>query len=426
MRKFFVLLKKELKEIITLQVIIPLIIASLALMLIGNVVGKEAEKASQSGGQMAVLDLDQSVFSQDMLANLRHLGYSVEEYKDLSLAEAKDRLKKSEISSLLVFPPDFGYNLSLGQQQTVDIYNVMRSISMMDVGTGVAASAMRIINEEISNFLLAQGYPDINPQAIKNPVLRENYVLVSDKEARAHPDDIKGFLTTQTMVLPIVLFMVIMIGIQMIVTSVASEKENKTLETLLSTPIKRTSLVTAKMVAAGIMGLLTSLFYLVGFSQYMGGFMGGVLEGDAVAQVGNTLAELGLILTTQSYILLGLSIFFGLLCALAIALILGVFADSVKSAQTLITPLMFFLMIPYLLSMFLDLNTVSPVLRYAINAIPFAHPFMAMPNLFLHNYTPVINGVIYQAIFFVITVLIAGRIYSTDRVMTMKLGRKKK
>jgi len=50
-------------------------------------------------------------------------------------------------------------------------------------------------------------------------------------------------VTQQTLLIPIVLFMVIMMSAQMIAASIAGEKENKTLETLLSTPVGKGALV---------------------------------------------------------------------------------------------------------------------------------------------------------------------------------------
>ena len=50
-----------------------------------------------------------------------------------------------------------------------------------------------------------------------------------------------------TIYIPIVLFVAVIFASQMIATAIATEKENKTLETLLSYPVTRTSIVTSKM-----------------------------------------------------------------------------------------------------------------------------------------------------------------------------------
>ena len=45
--------------------------------------------------------------------------------------------------------------------------------------------------------------------------------------------------------------MIIIYSSQMVISAIAMEKQNKTLETLLTVPISRTSIITAKMLAAG-------------------------------------------------------------------------------------------------------------------------------------------------------------------------------
>jgi len=54
----------------------------------------------------------------------------------------------------------------------------------------------------------------------------------------------------------------------MVAVAVATEKENKTLETLLSMPIKRSYIASSKMIAGGIVSLLMALIYIVGFNFY--------------------------------------------------------------------------------------------------------------------------------------------------------------
>jgi len=85
------------------------------------------------------------------------------------------------------------------------------------------------------------------------------------------------------------------------------------------------------------------------------------------------------------------------------------------------------ILIPYLLSFFADVNSLPLPVKLLIMAIPFSHPFLATPNIMLGNYAAVIYGILYMAVVFLVLVFIAARIFSTDRVLTMKLrwGKKK-
>ena len=76
--------------------------------------------------------------------------------------------------------------------------------------------------------------------------------------------------------------------------------------------------------------------------------------------------------------------------------------------------------------MFADIKTLSLPVKILLLAIPFSHPFLATQNIFLENYRAVLFGILYMAIFFTVMVVIAARIFSTDRVLTMKLRWRKK
>jgi ABC-2 type transport system permease protein len=72
--------------------------------------------------------------------------------------------------------------------------------------------------------------------------------------------------------------------------------------------------------------------------------------------------------------------------------------------------------------MFVDINTASPLLKWLIYAIPFSHPFLAAQFIFAHNFVMVIAGIIYEFVLFFVLAVVAARIFSTDRILTMKLN----
>jgi len=106
---------------------------------------------------------------------------------------------------------------------------------------------------------------------------------------------------------------------------------------------------------------------------------------------------------------------------LGLTIILGVMVEDLKSAQTMVLPLTFLVMIPYFISMFSDINSLSLPVKALIMLIPFSHPFIASQNILLGNYDVVFYGIAYMLVVFIILIFICGRIFSTDRVLTMKL-----
>ena len=124
----------------------------------------------------------------------------------------------------------------------------------------------------------------------------------------------------------------------------------------------------------------------------------------------------------SQYVLVGLQMFLSILIALSVSLILGVLARDAKSAQTLTLPIMMCTMIPYMLSMFVDIKTMSPAVRYIVYAIPFTHSFMASENAMFGNTGVYVGGLIYQVIFLAVCMFLALRIFMSDRIFTMSIG----
>ncbi|MBN2405534.1 MAG: ABC transporter permease [Coriobacteriia bacterium] len=429
MRKFAVLLRKELKELATPQMLLPFVVTVLMFAFIGNVMGTQgAEDAANRS--VIILDLDQSSASELVVDTIAQAGFAPDIRAQVEVEQVVDELKSKESASrlLVVIPEGFGERLSEVQRPQIVTYSALRNLSATgSQDVSALQQAIAGVSEAVSAQMLAERVGGADLEALKSPLVVEEHVIVGDKEAVASPDMIGGFISQQTMFIPIVLFLVTIFAAQMVATTIANEKENKTLETLLATPISRGGLVASKMIAAATVALLSAGAYMLGMSYYMKGLQAS-LGGMELGGGSGALAELGLSLGVGDYVLLGITMFFAILVAISIALILGAFAENVRAVQSLLTPLIMMLMLPYLLVLLLDIEAVSPVLRVLVYAIPFSHPFMAGPNLFLGNYGMVWAGIAYEALWFVAFLVLAARIFSSDRILTMKLdlGKKRK
>jgi ABC-2 type transport system permease protein len=424
MKKFNNLLKKEIKELLTAQLLISLLFTMGLFYFIGDVTKKEVQKASGSQ-TVAVLDFDNSEASRGLLQGMEAAHFKVQSMAGKTKAQALQTAKDGEAKVLLVIPQGFGQSLTALSGLEIETYSFMRNFSMVGSRTSIIVKGvLAALNQVVSDNYLRARLPEANPEKVKNPIKSRDYVVVKDKMAEGSAQAIAGLLASQTVFIPVILMMIIIYSSQMVITTVAMEKQNKTLETLLTVPIKRTSIITAKMLAAGLVGLLSAVIYMVGFRNFTGG-----MGADMLATSGMTSAmkTLGLSLSTGGYVFLGVSLFFAILCALAISMILGVLAEDFRSAQSLIMPVVLVVMIPYFISLFADLNTLSTPIKLLLMAIPFAHPFMAVQNLYLQNYGAILAGIAYEAVVFAILVAIAARVFSTDKILTMKLrwGKKK-
>lgn len=427
MRKFLILVQKEISELLTLQMLIPFVVMMIVFTFIGEIIGEEREKQMESM-EIAVMDQDQSSLTDSVIKLLEESNFTVIESQSDSVAELLDTLKSGDVSMLLVFPEGFEQGILNAELQQVKVYSILRSFTLTsNIGSGNLEQIMTVVRENLSTQLIQDQLKDVDPAFLKRPVSSDNYVILGDKQSNVNPATVVGFISSQTAIIPIILFLVITVASQLVATAIAAEKENKTLEILLSSPINRKAIVAAKLLGAGIISLLMAVVYLFGMQSYMGGLMGDSLTQGADSEIASSISELGLEFTTSGYLLLGSSLFLGILAALSFTFILGSFARDTRTAQSVIAPVMVSLLIPYLLTMLMDISSLSPVLRFLIYAIPFTHTFVAAPNILMDKYILVVYGNLYLLVVVIVGIYLASKLFSSEKILTMRLsfGKKK-
>jgi len=216
--------------------------------------------------------------------------------------------------------------------------------------------------------------------------------------------------------IPVLMMIIMIMSGQMVISSMALEKENKTLETLLTLPVKRTSIVSGKILSSAIVGLLLSLIYLLGFGFYMTSFDMGQVVSDAGIDMSLSMFDLSLF---------GILLFVTLIAALSLCMLLGTMAKNFKSAQSLIFPVVMMTMFPMFITMFTDVDILPFGLKALVYAIPFSHPMMATRALIFEDYMFVIGGIIYVTIFSIVMIALVVWVFKTDRLLTGTIQKKK-
>lgn len=416
------LLKKEIKELLNVQLIVSLLFTLSLFYFMGILVQGEKEKMA-APQEVAILDLDGSSVAQGLAQGLSSANFHLNKLEEKSKEEAIEKARGSGASLLVVIPSGFGEAVSSFQSPEIETYYFIRGVSISSTGaSGVLKMVIAAMNDYLSSSFLKDKVPGVDPERLKNPLKNRDFVVVKDRIEEGSPAEVINFLMSQSTFIPIILMLIIIYSSQMVISAVAMEKENKTLETLLTCPINRNYIVVTKMLSSGLVGLLTAGIYMIGLRNYMGEFGRAPTSG----QLTPVVERLGLVFTPEGYFFLGVSLFFAILCGLALAVILGVLAKDLKSAQSLVMPITLLVLIPYFLTMFSDFNSLSFPLKILIWAIPFSHPFLATQNILLANYPPVLYGILYMFTVFAILVLLAARIFSSDRVLTMKLQLRRK
>jgi len=407
---------KEIKELMTPATFIPIIFMAIIFASMGNTIGG-IEEQLEDPPIIGLIDADNGNFSKiavDALQNNANVVFNSTKTSDKD--KAIEMLTEKEGVALIIIKENFSENILAALPGEFEIYWIMKGAGIMDtISSSAMEGLMRVINTNITLELISIN-ASINASSKLNPTYTNQTTLFKEKELTGlSPGEITSMLSSQSTIVPIIMMMIIMLAGQMVISSMALEKENKTLETLLTLPVKRTSIVAGKIIASAIIGLVLAVIYMVGYGYMMLSFQ---------VSGGKSLASYGLTLSTTDFLLVGLSVFITLIAALAFCMLLGSMAKNFKSAQTLTFPVVILTLFPMLLTMFKDFDTLPIALKGILFGIPFSHPMMAPRSLMFDDYMLVIAGIIYVAIFALVMIGIAVWVFKTDRLLTGSIKKK--
>jgi ABC-2 type transport system permease protein len=407
------IIKKELRELVTKATFFSVIMMALIFMFVGRVVGSASEETSKLP-VISVVDLDNSPVSMTIVNSLESNAEIA--YSGSDIDEARQRLNEAGGAAMVVINEGFGNSLLNGNQGEVKVEWYIKGMGIVEsIPTAVLEQLISQAQRELSASMITEN-SSLKPDLVLDPLIITNVTHFKDKTiTNLSPTELNQMLTSQSMAIPIAIMMLVIMAGNSLIASMGMEKENKTLETLLTMPIKKSYIITGKIVASAIVSLVMALVYMIGFSYYLKAFSSAAMNP----------ADYGFSLGIIDYILIGVSVFLALLAALAISIVLGSFSTNYRSAQTLSFPLIGVAMFAMFMNLFQDFGTMSLPLKALVFIIPFSHPMMAMKELLLGNYVLVISGIAYMLVFTVATIAVATWIFNTDRLLTGRIGRRR-
>ncbi len=440
--KFINLLKKELSELINTQLLISLAFVLGIFIIMGSVMKSATSEivSDTQNPQINLCDMDDTEFTREMIASFKAKGTKIKSISVSGEDYASAFSSDSKLKSFIIIPHGFTDEINSGKKPEVLSVGKIKSVSAFSSLTGGTEGTVSLINGYVSLKLAEQqGVSNDDLGIIEAPIKVTEHTVVADKSAEISGSSIMGKLIVQNMVLPIIVLVLIMMTSQSLIASISNEKIDKTLETLLSTPVSRGSVITAKMLAAAITALINAGVMMIGFTFYTKEMFGSVTTNvtsslpagaadsakEAVSSIvssGEAMSKLGLTLSTGEYLLVGVQLFLTIMICLAMSIILGALVNDSKSAQNMLLPIVMMVMIPWLVTLFTDINSLPLAAKVVMWAIPFTHTFTAMPNLMFGNYTAFWGGFAYQIAFFAVVMFFALKLFKSDKILTISLN----
>ncbi|MDW8022658.1 MAG: ABC transporter permease [Nitrososphaerota archaeon] len=406
-------LLKELKElvrdpkILLGMIIVPLIMFPVLGAVMGYAVQSAQEKAVKA--TLVVVNNDGGEWSHAFISFLQKAGVNVLVENNTALENGKvlGLVNKYNTTQILEIPKGFSENV------TAHLSNPSVKASLKFYGVFLGTGVFESVSSSVVDALVSQFNRAIAPDVLYT---EKSAIVKGEIKHGVDPAVLSGLMMSQSIALPITIMILLTYSVQIAATSVAVEKEEKTLETLLTMPMDRLAILLGKLSSSIVVAAVGAIAYMAGYGYLMGSVLSGI-----PANINVDLASLGLAPSFLGYILLGLSLFVTMLSALALAVILSAFAEDVRSAQSFVGYIYPFIFLPAFALMYIDINTLPYAIRLILYAIPYSHPVIASRAVTMGDHLTAVVGIVYVSLFTVIVMYAASRLFATEKILTAKL-----
>ncbi len=418
LKGFTTILIKELKELMRdPKILIGMIVLPLVMFpVLGMVLGYAAETA-QSEAQRAtllVVNNDGGNWSYIFIDYVNATGLKTQVVDNMTPQMIVDQgiLSGSNSSTFMVIPSGFSENLTRHGQGEWNITGTVNIYGVFNAGGGIFSG----IGGATANSIIGGFNRAVAPDLVE---ASQSSIIKGQIQEGVDASTLSGLMLSQSIALPITIMIMLTYAMQIAATSVAMEKEEKTLETLLTTPVDRFAILMGKVSSTIIVAGVASITVLIGYNYMIGSISTGVSSGLGGASV--DLVALGLVPSFSGYALLGISLFFTLLSALALAVVMSAFSENVRGAQALVGYIYPLIFLPAMALIYLDINALPVPLQGLFYAIPYSHPIIAAKAVVTGDYGVVLFGIVYVAIFTIVIMYVASRLFATEKILTAKL-----
>ncbi len=393
MREILTVWKKEIIDTLrdrrTLYTAVIMPIVLMPLIMVGSFKLQESQlkKTAEQEAIVAVVNRTAAPALVEFLQKQEKIKLS-----DL-MDDLESRLKKLEIQTYIVIPPDYDRLISSDSPVSIPVYQKSTEQKSSTAAQKVTV-ALQAYNQLLTTNKISQA--GLSPQILQSIVV-ESKDLATDQEKG-------GFFLGMLLPMFIVLFSIVG-GMYVAIDVSAGEKERKTLEALLVTPLSRLRIVTGKFMAVATTSIVSVVLSV--------GSMFGAFKIWPPNPAFGIPASFNISVTT-AIIMLGIGIILSIMFA-ALLLAVAIFAKSFKEAQNYITPFYLLAILP--VSIFSSIPGFKPPLALffmpSVNAV-----FLFKENLmgeFIASH--IIITVVSTLLSAAVAIFIATRIFSRESVL---------
>ncbi len=426
------LLKKEVKELLLEKsiligiIIVPLIIFPIMGALTGLGIGAAAQK-TMGGITVGVADLDKTNLTNVLLPKfLKDEDIHVVRLNCVSDAECVQMAKERGLEFLMIVPKGFSSNFTSGERSRVKmIYNIKAlAISELTLGDKISSaviSAFKSLVEEIHG-------KNVGPRFFEKPISQESIVIYFGKVIHAPISMIGSIFLTVLIGIPMVAVIIASYASSVSATSVALEKESKTLEILLAMPASRITILLSKLLGTFLIVLLGTLSFIAGFGIYSLMLAGSMVSiGPSSSPSSMNMNFLSIQPSPIFPVIMISAILIAMVMTTCLGVLVGILGGDVRSAQQLVGAVSFpLLMPPFFILMFTSFEGLPPLVKLALFLDPFTHLFLAIQSGFTGDSASSLFSIGVMLAYTVFMILLSSWLFMGERLITMRISVKRK
>jgi ABC-2 type transport system permease protein len=418
------LIEKEIKDLlrdprIYIGLLAPILTMPILGLVISTIMQSSIETISREGIKVAVIDLDRTSTSREFMGFIRSLGLNVSEFPPLEIEDAIKELKGSDTRILMVVPNGFESNITSFRKAQVNVFFIVKSTGLTSIGIfSVVENVLNAYSKALVESFISSKSPEVNPEDVLNPLTTVSYTVVKDRVLKVSPGVLfNQFFMSSGIIVPIVLMLVSTSVAQIAATATAVENEEKTLETLLTLPISRYSILMGKLIGSAVVAMLGTIIFIVGLIVYFQS----IFSLPIVAEEGLTISLELPTASFESYVMLFISLLIAIFFATSLGVIIGALSSDVRISGSLVGFVQIPIMVPMFMVIYGDVRSLPLALQIFIYALPPSYPMLIAQSMFFTELPfEVLLGIPYSAAFTVFLVYLTSKLLVPEKLLSLQ------
>lgn len=423
MRKLVSLVEKEVKDLLRdPRIYIGLLVPVVMLPLLGSIMSIAMRSSVEVGMRdvrIAILDYDETEFSGTFSYLLEEMGVKIEKIRATDFKTAVEETRGSGSKALMIIQKGFEHDLFNFKKANIEVCAIVESTGLGSIGAYSTIDAVLSLSSRVfSDILISRLNPNIDSEVIREPLNITVRSIIRDRVLEINPQTLFGqIMMGYGMMVPMMLFILSITVTQLAATATAVENEEKTLETLLTFPVTRYEILSAKLLGSSILAVIGGILFTIGFLFYFESIF-------TISSFNGSLTNVTQLMPPpppESFILLAISLILSILFVTSLGVVVGALSSDVRMSNSLLGIIIVPIMIPFFLLIYGDMGALPLAIQLLVYALPTSYPIViAKEMIIMPMPIEALFGIPYSAILTVLVLYVTSMLLAPEKLLTLQ------